>query len=183
MPTADDLVVPAFEPVVAKDVGLDEEILGHIVLPTLSNEKESNMRAPGNRLSLLAFGVGVAFVATLLAVSFRPTADGFGQTLKIPYQTLKRFGAEGSKQKAAAASSQLDNGETWKEGVRLIEPIPPKYPLAYGVSAANLNNGRMLVTFFGHDPGKKETGDSPWSTTNTYLGSNVVLEKAMSSLN
>jgi hypothetical protein len=77
----------------------------------------------------------------------------------------------------------LDNGETWREGVRLIEPIPPKYPLAYGVSAANLDGGRMLVTFFGYDPGKQETGDSPWSTTTTYLGSNVVLEKTMSGLN
>jgi len=71
----------------------------------------------------------------------------------------------------------LDKGETWKEGVRLIEPISPKYPMAYGVSAVNLKGGRMLVTFYGYDPGKKETGDSPWSTTTSYLGSNIVLEQ------
>lgn len=77
----------------------------------------------------------------------------------------------------------LDNGGTWKEGVRLIEPILPKYPMAYGVSTANLNDERMLVTFFGYDPDKKETSDAPWSTTTTYLGSNVVVEKTMSGLN
>lgn len=71
----------------------------------------------------------------------------------------------------------LDKGETWKEGVRLIEPISPKYPMAYGVSAVNLRDGRMLVTFYGYDPAKMETGDSPWSTTTSYLASNVVLEQ------
>ncbi|MCI0627260.1 MAG: hypothetical protein L0387_37380, partial [Acidobacteria bacterium] len=74
-------------------------------------------------------------------------------------------------------SYSLDKGDTWKEGVRLVEPISPKYPMAYGVSAVNLRDGRMLVTFYGYDPAKKETGDSPWSTTTSYLGSNMVLEQ------
>ena len=70
----------------------------------------------------------------------------------------------------------LDRGETWKEGVRLVEPIPPKYPMAYGVSAVNLPGGKMLVTFYGYDPNKPDTGDSPWTSTISYLGSNLVQE-------
>lgn len=70
----------------------------------------------------------------------------------------------------------LDQGETWREGVRLIEPIQPKYPMAYGVSAANLDGRRMFLTFFATDPRKPERGDSPWTTTTTYLGGNIVEE-------
>jgi len=70
----------------------------------------------------------------------------------------------------------LDRGDTWKEGVRLIEPIPPKFAMAYGVSALNLPGGKMLVTFYGYDPDKREEGDAPWSSTISYLGSNLVQE-------
>lgn len=70
----------------------------------------------------------------------------------------------------------LDHGETWQEGLRLIEPIPPKHAFAYGVSAQNLAEGKMLVVFYGSDPDKKETGSSPWTTTTNYLAANVVGE-------
>ena len=69
-----------------------------------------------------------------------------------------------------------DRGETWLEGARLVEPIPPRYPMAYGVSAANLDERRMLLTFFAIDPRKPEKGGSPWTTTTTYLGGNIVEE-------
>src|ERR1041385_9214715 len=56
-----------------------------------------------------------------------------------------------------------DNGNSWREGVQLIEPMPPKYPMAYGISAINLEGGRMYVVFYAYDPKKPESGDSPWS--------------------
>jgi hypothetical protein len=34
----------------------------------------------------------------------------------------------------------------------------------------------MLVTFYGYDPDKAEEGDAPWSSTISYLGSNLVQE-------
>jgi len=34
----------------------------------------------------------------------------------------------------------------------------------------------MLVTFFGYDPNKTETGDAPWISTISYLGGNLVQE-------
>src|SRR5436309_3744559 len=70
----------------------------------------------------------------------------------------------------------LDRGETWKEGTRLAEPIRYKWAMAYGVSAINLEGGKMLVTFYGYDPNKSETGDAPWISTVSYLGSNLVQE-------
>jgi hypothetical protein len=70
----------------------------------------------------------------------------------------------------------LDRGDTWKEGVRLVEPIPPKWAMAYGVSSVNLEGGKMLVTFYGYDPSKPETGEAPWISTVSYLGSNIVEE-------
>jgi hypothetical protein len=69
-----------------------------------------------------------------------------------------------------------DQGRTWKRGVQLQEPIGPLGVFAYGVSAVNLTEGRMLVVFYGADPDKPETGDSPWTTTTTYLGANIIEE-------
>jgi len=71
-----------------------------------------------------------------------------------------------------------DGGRTFRKGVRLIEPIPPRFAMAYGVGAANLPGGKMFVTFYGYDPNKRETGDSPWTTTTSYLAMNIVEETA-----
>ncbi len=70
-----------------------------------------------------------------------------------------------------------DRGDTWLEGVRLLEPLPPKYPMAYGISAINLADNRMYVVFYALDPNKPEKGDSPWSSTVSYLAANLVEEK------
>ena len=69
-----------------------------------------------------------------------------------------------------------DEGQTWREGVRLQEPIGPKETFAYGVSAVNLDDRNMLVVFYSADPEKPEKGDSPWSSSRNYLAVNIVEE-------
>ena len=70
-----------------------------------------------------------------------------------------------------------DHGDTWRPGVRLEEPVGPVGTMAYAVSAVNLDHGKMLVVFYGVDPKKPETGDSPWSSTKTFIGANLVEEE------
>ncbi len=72
--------------------------------------------------------------------------------------------------------STHDRGETWQRALELEEPIGPRGTFAYGVTAVNLDGGKMLVVFSGLDPDKPERGDSPWTSTKTYLCANVVEE-------
>lgn len=69
-----------------------------------------------------------------------------------------------------------DRGDTWRRAIELEEPIGPRGTFAYGLTAVNVDAGRMLVVFAGADPDKPEKGDSPWTSTQTYLGSNLVEE-------
>ena len=73
----------------------------------------------------------------------------------------------------------LDSGESWQEGMRVVEPIAGPTSFAYCINAVNLGNGRMLVVFYGTDPDKPETGGSPWSHTQTYIGANLVQERVV----
>lgn len=63
----------------------------------------------------------------------------------------------------------LNDGLNWKPGIRLPDT-------AYGINAVNLDCETMLIVYSLRDESKEETGDSPWTTTKTYLGYSIVHE-------